>query len=483
MKQSEEKIYKNRYLILINVIMMTFMACIDGSIVNVALYNMSDTLTVSVSSITWVVTSYLIVIIATILIFGRLGDIRGKVRIFKWGVIVFTFGSLLCGIANSLPILIFSRVIQGIGASAAMATNQGIITHVFPKNERGKALGIAGTAVALGSMVGAPLGGLIIQVLSWKYIFLINIPIGIFAIIMGMKVLPVSDKKRVSEKFDIKGAILFSIAIVSLFCSISFGGEGKLGFANPFIISGFLLSIISFILFINVERKLKSPPLLHLKIFSNPLFSLSIFCALISFTCISSINIIQPFFIQDVMDYSPLITGLLMMTSPLILFFIAPISGSLSDKIGSEFLTFLGLLFTSLGLFLLSTLNENSGIVALVVYIAIAAIGNGMFQSPNTSLIMSTVPSDKLGVAGSTNALVRNIGIALGVSLSTTLLYGMMSHKLGYHITEFKAGNEHVFVYGMKYVYILAGAICAFGALLTAFRIFYKKSVSKKSLG
>lgn len=232
MEQSEEMIYKNRYLILINVVLMTFMACIDGSIVNVALNNMAEKLGVSDASITWVVTSYLIVISSTILIFGRLGDIKGKVKVFKWGIGLFTFGSLLCGISNSLSVLIVSRVIQGIGAAGAMATNQGIITQVFPANERGKALGITGTSVALGSMVGPPLGGFIIDVLSWKYIFLINIPIGIFAIIMGMKVLPVSNKKSIQEKFDFKGAVLFCIAIVAFFCSISFGGEGKNGFAN-----------------------------------------------------------------------------------------------------------------------------------------------------------------------------------------------------------------------------------------------------------
>lgn len=479
MVQSEEIIYKNRYLILINVVLMTFMACIDGSVVNVALNNMAEKLSVSDASITWVVTSYLIVISATILIFGRLGDIKGKVRIFKWGVGLFTFGSLLCGISNSLPLLIVSRVIQGIGAAGAMATNQGIITQVFPGNERGKALGISGTFVALGSMVGPSIGGFMIDALSWRYIFLINVPIGIFAIIMGMRVLPVSSKKSIQEKFDIKGAVLFAIAVVAFFCSISFGGEGENGFANPLIISGFILSGVALAVFIIVERKLESP-LLQLKIFRNPLFSLSVFCAFISFSCISCINIIQPFYIQDVMKFSPSITGLLMMASPIILFFVAPISGSLSDKIGSELLTFLGLLFTSVGLFLLSTLNEKSTILVLVVFVAIIAIGNGMFQSPNTSMIMSTVPPDKLGVAGSINALVRNIGMVLGVSVPITLLYSVMSFKLGQPVKNFIEGREDLFVYGMRYVYISAGAVCAFGALLTAYRLYVKRTGTKK---
>lgn len=479
MEQSGEVIYKNRYLILINVVLMTFMACIDGSVVNVALNNMAEKLSVSDASITWVVTSYLIVISATILIFGRLGDIKGKVRIFKWGVGLFTFGSLLCGISNSLPVLIVSRIIQGIGAAGAMATNQGIITQVFPGNERGKALGISGTFVALGSMVGPPLGGFMIDAFSWRYIFLINVPIGIFAIVMGMKILPVSSKKSNQEKFDVTGAVLFAIAVVAFFCSISLGGEGKTGFVRLLVISGIIVSVAALAVFIIVENKLESP-LLQLKIFKNPLFSLSIFCAFISFSCISCMNIIQPFYMQDVMKFSPSVTGLLMMASPIILFFVAPISGSLSDKIGSELLTFLGLLFTSIGLFLLSTLNEKSIIPVLVAFVVIIATGNGMFQSPNTSMIMSTVPSDKLGVAGSINALVRNIGIALGVSLSTTLLYTIMSFKLGQPVTNFIQGREDLFVYGMKYVYISAGAVCALGAFLTAYRLYVRRTGAKK---
>jgi EmrB/QacA subfamily drug resistance transporter len=374
---------------------------------------------------------------------------------------------------------IFPRVIQGIGAAGAMATNQGIITQVFPGNERGKALGISGTSVALGSMVGPPLGGFMIDAFSWRYIFLINVPIGIFAIIMGMKVLPVSSKKSIQERFDIKGASLFAIAVVAFFGSISLGGEGKTGFVHLLVISGIILSVAALAVFIFVENKLESP-LLQLKIFKNPLFSLSIFCAFISFSCISCMNIIQPFYIQDVMKFSPSVTGLLMMASPIILFFVAPISGSLSDKIGSELLTFLGLLFTSIGLFLLSTLNEKSSIPVLVAFVVIIAIGNGMFQSPNTSMIMSTVPPDKLGVAGSINALVRNIGIALGVSLSTTLLYRIMSFKLGQPVTNFIKGREDLFVYAMTYVYISAAAVCAIGALLTAYRLYVRRTGTKK---
>ena len=192
MSNSDNKLYDKRWLILLTTVLLTFMAVLDSSIVNVALPVMAKKLDVSMASIEWVVTSYLIVIVGAILIFGRLADIKGKTTIFKFGIIIFTIGSLACGISNSLVMLVFSRGLQAIGAAATMATSQGIITHVFPSSERGRALGINGTFVALGAMIGPPIGGIIVSALSWNYIFLINLPIGILAFILAKNTLPKS---------------------------------------------------------------------------------------------------------------------------------------------------------------------------------------------------------------------------------------------------------------------------------------------------
>lgn len=476
MEKIDEKIYKNRWIILFNIVMMTFMSCLDSSIVNVALPVMSSKLNVSMAAIEWVVTSYLIVISSTILIFGRLGDIKGKTRIFKFGIILFTIGSLMCGISTSLFFLVVARVLQAIGAAGTMSTSQGIITHVFPSNERGRALGISGTSVALGTMVGPPLGGLIVSVLSWKYIFLINVPIGLITFFMGTKILPKS-QENIKEKLDIKGAILFITAIVLIFGSLIQGQN--VGYNNPSIMLGFVVGILAMVVFIAIEKRVEYP-LLQLSIFENKLFSLSIFCGFISFLAISCPNIIQPFYLQKVMKLSPSVTGILMIAFPVVLSIVAPVSGYLSDKIGSELLTFLGLLFTSAGLFLMSTLNQYSNLWVLTFFVVIMSIGNGLFQSPNNSLIMSTVPKNKLGIAGSVNALVRNLGMVFGISLSTTLLYNRMSHKIGYHVVNYVEGRDDVFVYGMRYVYITAAVICASGALLTALRLYKSKVLSQK---
>lgn len=472
MDSVNNSINKNRWVILFVVVMVTFMATLDGSIVNVALPVMAKSLKVTSAGIQVVVTSYLIIISATILIFGRLGDIVGKTKVFKFGIALFTLGSLFCGITSSLPALVFARVIQAIGASGAMANSQGIITHVFPANERGRALGITGTFVALGALIGPPLGGFIIDATSWEYIFLINVPIGIIILFYSFKILPKSHKTA-KVRFDGLGALLFVFAIVPLFAALGQGQE--IGFTKPIILLGFLIAIISFTLFIMVEKK-RENPLLQLQIFENKLFSLSIFCGFISFVAMFCSTIIQPFYLQDVMKFSPSTTGLVLMIYPLILSVVSPFSGHLSDKIGSEILAFIGLVFTSLGLFLMSALNENSSITTMVLFIAVMSIGNGLFQSPNNSLVMSTVPKDKLGIAGSVNALVRNLGMICGIALSTTILYNRMSYKIGYHVTTYVASRNDAFIYGMKTVYIIAAAICMFGAILTSLRLFSSKA-------
>ncbi len=464
-----------KWTIFIIIISATFMSTLDGSIVNVALPKMAEALSVTTSEIQLVVTSYLVVISAVILIFGRLGDMFGKTTIFKVGLTLFTVGSLLCGITDSFNVLILARLVQAIGAAGTMANNQGIVTEVFPQNERGKALGLIGTAVALGSLVGPGLGGFIVGAFNWKFIFLINVPIGAAALFYAFKLLPKSDKKS-SEKIDIWGSALFILTIIPLFMSLN---EGiNLGFTSPIILGGFAVAAICFISFIVVEKKRQSP-LMQLDIFKNKLFSISIFCGFVSFVAIFCHNIILPFYLQDLMGFSPQKCGMILMAYPLILMVVAPVSGSLSDKIGSELLTFIGLTVGSIGLFLMATLNDNSKVILMVAFIAVMSAGMAIFQSPNNSLVMSTVPKNKLGIAGSINALVRNVGMASGIALSTTLLYTKMSSKIGYRVTDFVSGRNDAFLYGMKWVYMTAGAVCMIGAAVTFYRM-HKNSINSE---
>lgn len=464
-------VYKNRWIILIIVVLLPFMATLDSTIVNVALPVMVKVFSVNMASIQLIVICYLITIVSTILFFGRLGDIKGKSIVFNVGMLIFTIGSLLCGLSGRLSLLVAFRIIQAVGASAAMANNQGIITQVFPANERGRALGISATFLALGTMIGPPLGGFIVTYFSWNYIFLINVPIGLITAIIGFKILPRKTDKN-SENIDFTGTVLLGISVVLLFYSLVKGETS--GYGNTVIIAAFFASIVLFIIFVFVEKRLKYP-LIDFSMFKNSLFSVGIFCTFISYMSINSSNIVQPFYLENVLKIAPGITGIIMMTYPLILTVISPFSGYLSDKIGSEFLTFIGLILICTGMCFMATLNEHSRIPALCTYISIMAVGNGLFLPPNNSLVMSTAPKDKLGIAGSINAFIRNLGQSSGVAAATMLLYSLMSLRMGRKVFGYIEGRNDVFVFGMSYVYLSAAFVCLIGIVLTAVRLKHKK--------
>jgi MFS family permease len=169
------------------------------------------------------------------------------------------------------------------------------------------------------------------------------------------------------------------------------------------------------------------------------------------------------------------------MVYPLILAVVAPVSGYLSDKIGSEFLTFVGLSLNAVGLFLMSTLHATSSLIHLILFVALMSIGNGLFQSPNNSLIMSNAPTHMLGISGSINALIRNLGMISGISIAVLILYGRMSHKIGYKVSDYVTGRDDVFIYGMKGAYLTAACICLFGAVLTAIRLINRRRANSES--
>lgn len=475
---SKEEIFKKRWFILFSVLIVTFMSCLDASIVNVALPVISKDLGVSMSSVQWTVTTYLIVISALLLTLGRLGDLKGKTQVFRIGIMIFTLGSLLCGISNNIEFLIISRAIQGFGAAFTMANSQGIITAVFEPQERGKALGILGLVVAFGSMLGPALGGVISE-FKWEYIFLINIPIGIVAMILSFKVLPnLESHAKKGDKIDFIGTILFAITIVSLIVSIT---EGSIyGFTDTKILIGFAVAIVAFVLFIISQLKLSSP-ILDLRIFKIHRFSKGVFASLLSFTAMSSFTILLPFYYEIVRGISPMDSGFLMIVSPVALAIFAPISGSLSDRFNSELFPVIGFIVTAIGFALIATLGVHTPIYVICIFIFIIGAGLGLFQSPMNSIVMSSVDRTKLGIAGSVNALVRNLGMIFGITFGTSLLYSIMSSDLGYTVRGFVPGHSAIFVDAMDKVFIVATVICIVG-IITTLSIFFKVRKERREL-
>ncbi len=462
----QNAIYQKRWLIFFAVVMTTFINCMEMSSINVALPSIADELQVTMSEIEWVVTTYTLVIICFILLFGKLGDTIGKDKIFKFGIFVFFIGLCINFFARSYAMLLVGRIVEGIGAAATSANSQGIIVQVFPAHERGKALGISGSSVALGSMVGPSIGGAIVFNFNWNMIFGMSIPFCVIAFLLCAKLLPdMSTGKK--EKVDTGGVLMFMVLILCLYSGVKSLQNGAEHYWYCMILIA--ASIVFGAIFVRWEKR-HDNAMIRLDIFKNKLYTVSVFCAFISFLAISGHNFIQPFYLQKVQMLSAAQTGLLMMAYSITMFVVAPFSGQLSDKIGSEILCFGGLCTVSVALFILSTLGVGSPLWIFLIGSIMMSFGMAMFQSPNTSLIMSTVGPKLTGIAGSINGLARNLGSVFGISLSTLLLYTIMSSQLGFTVTDFVAGQEQAFVTGMQWVYRGMACVSLIGATLTGLR-------------
>lgn len=468
--------HNNMWLILIATCLFTFMSTLDGSIVNIAMPTMSKDLAISMNEAEWIVSVYMITICCLLIFWGRISDTIGKIKIFKIGTLIFIMGSLFCGISSTLEMLLISRIIQATGASMTMATNYGIITENFPPEMRGRSLGVLGSFVSLGSIAGPGIGGVIIQKYTWHYIFLINIPIGIFAFVLGYFVFPKSKKKDIPLNLDYLGFILFDMFIISLFMGIFIGQV--IGFTKLSIIILFIIAVCSFVGFIFREKRAKNP-LIDLTIFNNKSFSVGLTCAVLIFSSNLFMNTLLPFYLQDTLKLSSLMSGFILMCVPIAMVIVAPISGALSDKIGSEGLTFLGLFIVSVSQLLFILIGLKTTISYLVILTLLAGTGVALFQSPNNSIIMSSVEHNHLGIAGSINSLARNIGMVTGLSLSTTILYSSMTQKAGYKVNGYIDGRDDLFLYGMHIAFLVSFSLCFIAFIITGIRLYRKKSIPK----
>ncbi|GAT18298.1 major facilitator superfamily transporter [Secundilactobacillus silagincola] len=464
---ADQRVQRHRWWILAAVGLFTFMSTLDASIVNIALPVISKNLSIPMNQSEWVVSIYLIVICALLLLFGKLGDSLGKINVFRIGTLLFVFGSLLAGFNGNFYLLLSARVVQALGASMTMANNNGIITEIFPFSERGRALGMIGSFVALGAIAGPGLGGIVLSHLPWGYIFWLNVPIGVVTIIIGQVILP-ADITKTHEKIDRFGAVTMALFMVSLFVGIFLGQE--IGFTNPLILGLFVFAIVIGAVFVRIENH-QANPLLSFSLFKNGAFTMSLLCAFLIFVTNFFFNVISPFYLENARGLKPNVAGLILMAYPIVQVIVAPIAGAISDRIGPELITFCGLiliLMSQIG-YMLTDLTTSLWLFTAIV--GFVGFGNGIFQAPNNTIVMSAVDPENLGIAGGMNALVRNLGMVVGVSFSTTVLFSAMSHYQGTKVTTYLNGQPDVFIYGMHVSFLIAAIICAIAAMITGYRL------------
>jgi EmrB/QacA subfamily drug resistance transporter len=396
---------------------------LDGSILNIANPSIARDLNLQIENVEWVVTAYLLVITSSLIFFGRLGDKKGSNKIYTWGFLLFTLGSLGCSLSRSLLMLIATRMFQGIGASMMMATGIGIVANTFPSDERGKALGLTGTMVALGNMLGPSLGGLLLARFQWPVIFLINIPIGLIGFYLGYRYLPDEHQNQEIQSYDIRGTLLLASVVTVLILALS-GSK-----AINFILLG--VSGLLLLLFCRWESNTLYP-LLDFDLFKNKPFVYGNLTAVVVYSTQTSVFFLLPFYMETVLAFSPAYSGLMMTITPVVMAVIAPLAGYFSDKIGSARIISLSLLFLTASFLVLSTLGTTHTNIIIGGGLVLLGIGMGMFGSPNTSSILGSIPRGKTGYGGGFISTNRNLSYSLGISSSVLLFTWLLSKKEAY---------------------------------------------------
>ncbi|OAT85904.1 MFS transporter permease [Desulfotomaculum copahuensis] len=450
----EEQQYAGRWRVLTAVLLGSIMGPIDASIVYIALPAIAKVFGVDPSMIGWVSMAYLLVLGSFLLSFGRLGDMFGFKRMFLAGLLVFVVTSALCGLSPGLGALIFLRALQATGAGMTMAMSPAIITAAFPPRERGRALGMNGMAVALGLALGPSLGGMLVDTLSWRAIFYVNVPIGIVAYLWCRRILPdVRSEKR--QSFDWPGSLLAFCGLGTLLLFASRGGDA--GWSRPIFLLG-MAAVVLLVLFILLEKRAPEP-MLDLKLFRSRVFSAGNGAALLNFMTQYVIVFLTPFFLQQVMGYSAGRAGAAMTAFPLTVLVIAPLSGALSDKTGQRGLAFLGSLICTIAALAMAGLNQSAGPLDIAWRLSLFGLGTGLFQSPNNSAVMGAVPRFRLGVAGGVLATTRNVGMVLGIALGGAVLAARRTAHLS-------AGPSGAFLSGLHDAYLAAALVSLLGTLV-----------------
>lgn len=435
----------------------TFMSALDASIVNVALPIIRTGLRADVAAVQWVVTVYLLVVSGTLLGFGRLGDLLGHKRVYMWGFAFFVAGSLMCAFARDVTLLSAFRGVQAIGAAMLFANSAAILTACFPPHRRGRALGLLATLTYLGLTVGPPLGGLLASRFGWPAIFFVNVPIGLAAVAMSWRFIPASEAGGARERFDWAGAAVFLVGLVTLMLGLNQGHAW--GWGSPATLGTLGFAAVALTAFVAIERRGASP-MLDLSLFADATFSAATASALLNYVSVYTVVFIMPFYLIQGRGLPAGRAGLLLAVQSIVMAVTAPLSGSLSDRIGPRAPIVSGLLVLAGGLAWLGTLGAATPLPVVTAALAVVGLGTGAFISPNTSALMGAAPRPRLGIASGVLAEARNVGMVLGVGLAgavfTTVLAGA---EPGPHTTFFAAVRASFLAAAA--VSILAAAIAA----------------------
>lgn len=437
----------------------TFMSALDTSIVNVALPAIGRITGAPLSRLSWVVLAYLLTVISTLFVFGRLADLHGRRRIYQTGQACFVLGSLACGLAPGLGALVAARAFQGLGASMVFALSPAVLISAFPPEEWGRALGLQATLTYLGMSIGPGLGGWLTQHVGWSAIFMVNVPVGVLMGLVSLRVLPrdPAPERRELPPFDTLGALLLAAALTGLLLGAS-EGPAK-GWFHPFTEVSLLAGGMAAIAFLAVERR-REHPVLDLTLFRNRVFAASTLAAFLAYASTAAVNFSSPFFLMRAGGLTESQAGLLLMAVPCGMLLLTAAAGRLSDRIGPRIPSTLGMLSFSAGGLMLAGASPVRGAVAFLPGALAIGLGNGLFTAPNNSAIMGAAPGARRGVAGAVLAAARTTGFAAGTALAA-ILFAMRLRAFPAATPPAVAAGAHTCFFAVGILGSLAAVLCA----------------------
>ncbi len=442
--------------------------------VNVALPTLMADFQSSLALTEGVVLVYLLTITILLLLWGRLSDRRGRGRVYSWGMLIFTGGSLSCGMAPEIYSLLLFRFIQALGASMMMATGPALVKSIFPVDRLGRGLGLIGVATSLGLMAGPPISGLLIRWVNWRAIFWVTVPIGLLFFLLGRGPLTGSSRPPAIVRnpesprrhgFDWRGAMLWAAAVTLttlVATHVTTPGAGR-----ELAWSAVFGTGLVWFVFLWHEKRCPAP-LLPLSLFRQRFFSMALISGMLSFVVLFFVLILTPFYLDLILGLPPDQIGYVMMALPLCVFIVSPVAGRMHDSMGARIVATGGLLCCLISLVLLTGMTAETSPFAVAARLALLGFGEAMFLSPNSAAALAGVPDDQVGVTASLLATARNLGMLLGTALAGLVFALYFSHATGgLDMKDFTPASTAAFMFALHQSFKY-GAVFALAGLLAS---------------
>ena len=444
------------WLVLAPVAGSVLLSTMDASIINIVLPTLASEFETTIDAVVWVVLVFVLLGTGLALPFGRLGDLYGRKRFFAGGNAIVALGLLSSGIAPSLPALVAARALQALGNAMVVSNGNAIVTASVPPERRGQALGLIGGTVGIGFAVGPVLGGVLDELIGWRAIFLARLPLALVLTLLLLLVLPRTSGEGRERGLDIPGSLALFGALASLTLAVNRGNAW--GWTSPWIIALFASGLALLPLFVLIERRAASP-VVALELLRIRAFSGSVGSGILFFWGFASVLVLLPFYLVGARGFSTLEAGAIMAAQPLTLFVFAPLTGRLADRAGPRLLVPLGLACASLGIALLALVDAGTSVPDVAARLSLVGFGMALFQSPNNSTIMGSVPAQRLGMASAAIVTARRIGQAGGIAVSGAVFTAAAGANLA--AAEGSAARALAITGGLDAALLLAAAVVA----------------------